>query len=144
MKIHGIPVVYDPACNTMAKVRGIWPFHRITVGPHWYALEGEARAAVLMHEVGHCRGHHGLLRLLAVPLVILWAIGEWCGEVARVITHRQELAADLFAAEQGFGAELAETLARFPAPESPFYPSHDVRRAFLLERHRKEVIPWKA
>lgn len=140
MKIHGIPVVYDARCRTVAQACGVWPFFRIVVGPEWFALEGEARAALLLHEVGHCRHHHSVKRFVALPLVILWAMGEWCGQVVRALTHQQEIEADRFAADHGFAADLARALELHPAVESPFYPSHDVRTAILRARHCKEAL----
>jgi hypothetical protein len=141
MKIHGIPVEFDPACRTVAQARGVWPFYRIVVGPHWYELEAQQRVATLMHEVGHCRGHHAVKRALAVPLVILWWLGEICGQRARAMTHQHELEADRFAADQGYARELAHALGRMPEEESPFYPNRDVRRSILLARHCKETFP---
>lgn len=139
MKILGIPVVYDPACRTLAQARGVWPFFRIVVGREWFALEGEARAAMLLHEVGHCRRHHTVKRIAGLPLLILWVIGAKCGEIVRALAQQQELEADRFAADQGFGLHLAHALSEIKTPESPFYPSNDVRAAILMARHCKEA-----
>lgn len=141
MKIHGIRVDFDPRCRTITQARGLWPFYRIVVGREWFSLEGEARAAQVLHEVAHCRMHHALKRFAALPLVILWYIGERCGQVACSLTQQQELAADRYAADHGFALDLARSLERFPAPESPFYPSHETRIAILRARHPKEASP---
>lgn len=138
MKIHGIPVAFDPNCRTVAQARGFWPFFRISVGPQWYELDAQQRVAFLLHEVGHCRGHHALKRIAALPLVLLWVLGDKCGELARRVTQEQELEADRFAADHGYAQPLAHGLGRHPSMPSPFYPDTNVRRSILLARHCKE------
>lgn len=133
MKILGIPVVFDPLCPVHGVARGLWPFKRIAVGPEWYRLDVGERLGVLFHEAGHCVGLHLEKRLAAVPLLFL------APEFIRRFTHEQELEADRFAAERGYGQELARYLDGRNPPESPFYPSNAVRSAILRARHCKEV-----
>lgn len=126
MKILGIPVVFAPSCPEVARARGFWPAKRIEVGLAWYALAAEARAAVLFHEAHHCRALHLEARLLLLPLVVL-------AYFVMSICRRQEIAADRFAAANGWGGPMADYLARANQPESHFYPSTSER---VAELHR--------
>lgn len=114
-EIRGIPVVYVASSPYVAHAAGIWPLKRIIVGPRWFDFDAEEQAAVLMHEVYHCRALHMEIRWLMLPF--FWT--EW----ARRIGREQEFSADRFAAREGYRHELMYFLSRYPPREEPFHPS---------------------
>jgi Zn-dependent protease with chaperone function len=128
VKICGIPVVFDASCDRVAVARGVWPFKKIAVGPSLNLLSERERFAVLYHEAAHCKRFHMEARILLLPLLLL-------SRIVRYFTHRHEFSADRFAAEHGWGVDLATWLMRVNQPESDFYPSCAERvRALKGER----------
>lgn len=121
----GIPVFFDPR-PIVAEARGFWPFKRIAIGSKWFMLPERQRTAVLYHEAAHVRGWHMEKRLLNVFLLIFKPVA------ARALCAEQECEADRFAAEHGYGAELAAFLKRSP-PGGMFYPGIDERLPRLME-----------
>ncbi len=111
----------------MAKASGFFFNRRIVIGPAFYGLPKRQQDAVLAHEEGHCRGWHFELRLLMLPL--FWT--RW----AQKLAIRQELAADAYAVQRGFGVELLHFLAHDSGGE--FYPCPALR-ARVLRRRIKE------
>jgi len=93
----------------------------IGVGEGWYELTSRERHAVLLHEEAHLRGHHLLWRLLLLPLI--WT--PW----AKALAVRQELEADAFAAEQGYGVDLLRVIRRYPSGH--YYPTKHERITHL-------------
>lgn len=162
--VFGIPIVYNERCPVPQTV-GIWPFHRIVVGPSWLALTQAEREAVLHHEAAHCLGKHRELRVLyliiaAIPVLVclpfaitlpillsylLWELAQW-------LAKRHELEADEFAASQGHGAGMLQYLNRPEAKAAAgivtlmegaaFYPNRD-ERARALETHLKGATPCR-
>lgn len=131
-EIRGVPVVYDEHSPELAHAAGVWPFKRIVVGPEWFALEAEEQAAILMHEVYHCRALHMEVRWLLFPFC--WT------RFAREIGKRQEFAADRYAAREGYQHELVMFLARHGrGPTSPFHPSTWDRIDSLLKPERSRT-----
>ena len=127
--VHGVEVYYDPDTEQLAHAVGVWWRKRIVVGPIWWTLHRRERYAILLHEAGHCRRYHLEVRLLWLPL--FWT------EFAARLCRQQELAADAFVAEQGYGADLLAALRRLETVPGTFYPSHEERYA-ALERRIKE------
>ncbi len=123
----GIPVFADALSRIIADARGLWPFKRIVVGPGWYLLSERERMAVLYHEAAHVRGWHMEKRLLHVFDLAFNPVR------ARARCAEQECEADRFAAEHGYGAELAAVLKKFPPEGGAFYPALDERLPRLLE-----------
>ena len=114
-EIRGIPVVHDPQTQDVAHAAGIWPLKRIVVGSGWFALDAPMQAAVLMHEVYHCRALHMEIRWLLLPLC--WT--KWAQNIGR----QQELDADAYAAKEGYGKELLHFVMLHPLAHAPFHPS---------------------
>jgi hypothetical protein len=125
-RVFGIPIFYNPQSKQLAEAKGIWPWKRIIVGPAWFSLNSGSRMAVLMHEAKHCLAFHLEKRLLMLPLF-------WTTWVLKV-THRQEMDADAFAVEQGYGVELLGVIQRFRVEDGDFYPTYAERAKHLRER----------
>jgi len=125
----GVPVRVDrfPKREFIAEARGVWPFKRIVVSPHFLMMHPTYQRAVLAHEAGHCKHFHFEKRILALPFLILTP--AWIREFA----HDQEIEADAFAATQGYGLELAAMLDQHVFGESDFYPSNATRSSRLRE-----------
>ena len=66
-----------------------------------------------------------MLPLCWIPWVRKWA-------------HRQELAADRFAAENGYGVDMLKFIRRFETESGEFYPSRHERVAHLLQRIKEQ------
>lgn len=115
----GIPVRHDPRCSSLAVAHGLWPWKWIAVGPHWFMLTGSQQWATLLHEAGHCFGAHLEKRVLLLPL--FWM--KWVQRLAQ----RQELEADRFTAEHGYGVELLGVLIRFHWADDVYYPNFQSR-----------------
>ena len=125
MKVLGIPVYFKPDTHEVAYSTGIWPFKRIVIGPRWLQLDTDERMGVLMHEAKHCLAFHLEIRLLLLPLF-------WTDWVLR-IAHRQELDADAFAIEQGYGAGILRVIVRF-REQDEYYPSFNDRYDAAISR----------
>lgn len=96
----------------VAWARGLWPLQWIEIGRDWFMLTPGEQEAVLLHEVGHCRGHHMIARWLLLPLCWLPAV--------QALARRQELAADAFAVREGRGLDLLRFIFRFNrVPDDP-------------------------
>jgi Zn-dependent protease with chaperone function len=128
---HGIPVEVDRKSPLIADSRGIWPFKRIVLGESWHFFPPREREAVLYHEVGHCKFFHLEKRLALLPLLFLRPA------LVTQISIAQELEADRFAAERGFGVELLSVLRKLGGKEGQFYPTFE-RRAEALRAVIKE------
>jgi Zn-dependent protease with chaperone function len=138
--VLGIPVHFDPSFTGVAQARGFWPFKRISVGPRWVKLKRAEQHAVLYHEAGHCKLFHMEQRLLYLPILFLSLISKRAKRIIADMTHGQELEADGFAAQHGFGIDLASMLMRHAATESQFYPDNRIRVARLKEKHHAQTL----
>lgn len=121
--VSGFEVEFDPDTEQLAQAIGVGRWRRIVVGPRWFGLYRRERYAILLHEAGHLLHHHLALRLLALPLY-------WTGFGQRFAV-RQELQADAFVAQQGYGADLLAVLIKVPVTRGPFYPDFDERTRAL-------------
>jgi len=67
----GVPVRVDrfPKREFIAEARGVWPFKRIVVSPHFLMMHPTYQRAVLAHEAGHCKHFHFEKRILALPVL---------------------------------------------------------------------------
>jgi hypothetical protein len=104
-EILNFPVRADERRPGVAWARGLWPLQWIEVGRDWFALTAVEQQAALLHEVGHCRGHHLIARFLLLPFC-------WLERVQR-LARAQELAADAFAVRQGHGIGLLHLIFRY-------------------------------
>ena len=111
-KVRDVSVIRMP----FVRARGFWPFKWIEVGERFFTLDAREQQAVLLHELGHCRGMHMEIRLLLMP---------FCGtRWARSIAHKHELAADAFVRRNDYGHDMVRYLRRFlNAPDGEFHPS---------------------
>lgn len=134
----GIPVQFDILQPQPAISSGVWPFQKIIVGGKWFKLTEPERAAVLAHEVGHCKAWHFERRILS-----LWAILIPKMRVLAIRwAHQHELSADRFAVRAGHGPALLGVLAKFRGPGGMFYPSFEVRASAIIaeiERSAREA-----
>jgi Zn-dependent protease with chaperone function len=139
--ILGVPVEYSAHHAGVADARGFWWNKRIVVGPAWLKLDPRTQRSILLHEVCHCKGFHmeqralGMILLgipavlLPLPLVLaLLAFGAIYFLLYR-LGVQQELAADAFAAEQGYGVELLAWVKKMGPPLEPptYYPPFEAR-----------------
>jgi Zn-dependent protease with chaperone function len=123
----GIPVTFDPALKTISDSRGLWRWKRIFVGPSFRSFPPREQAAMLLHEVGHCKLRHLERRIFAALYLIFWppALARYC--------QRQEFQADLFAAHCGYGADLAHAFMRLRSVAGgPLHPPTEERISRLL------------
>ena len=124
----GIPVIYDPAMeNPISNCRGIFRWKKIFVGPAFMRFPPREQAALLIHEVGHCKMFHLEKRILAALALVFWppALVRLC--------NAQEFQADLFAAHCGYGRDLANAFLRVQSAEPiPLHPPIAERIARLL------------
>ncbi len=130
--VHGFEVYYDPNTDQLAHAAGLFRRKRLVVGPIWWNLRSRERHAVLLHEVGHCIYRHLEVRVALIPLF-------WTAWVAR-LAQRQELQADAFVREQGYGADLMAVLRRYESEQGEFYPSIDERAAVLLPKELPDAV----
>lgn len=147
----GIPVRYDPKAAVLVDSRGVGRWQEIVVGPGFFSLPPREQMSFLLHEAGHCKlGHVGKLAwfILRSPrrlAVFLWlglsstSQAEFFGRIAdllpEVAAYRkaQEFQADRFAAECGYGADLARAFRRLsPTDGGPFHP-HPLERIARLD-----------
>ena len=124
-RVEGIVVRFDEDFPGVAESRGIWPFKRIVVGARFFHMHGSTQRAVLLHEAGHCKLFHMERRILALPALFLNP------GFANDLCVRQELQADKFAADKGFGVELLALIRRMEGDHGRFYPSRERRIAQL-------------
>jgi hypothetical protein len=118
-EVLGIPVLYRPESKHIAHAVGIWR-KRIVVNVLWSTLPYDERRALLYHEAKHCLDNHMLARVKWIPFY--WTAG------ARRLAHDQEIAADHFAFQMGYGLGMLRYLHRFRNDSgSDFYPAPLVR-----------------
>lgn len=150
--ILGIPIEFHSNSALPADSRGMFWRRRIVVGPNWLKLDRRTQRAVLLHEAWHVQRFHReqrTLMLFALALPTLW-LAPWSviGAVALTLAiyagvewlaQRQELDADRFAAQHGFGNDLLAYVKRNgPPPTLPtFYPDFE-DRCEALEKAIKE------
>jgi Zn-dependent protease with chaperone function len=106
---YQVVIAYDGGAETVAEAHGVFGPH-ITIGPRFGLLSRTEQWAVLLHELGHLRSEHRLIRWLTLPL--FWT--QW----AALLRHRHECEADRFAVAEGYGAPLATYLERYSAPDA--------------------------
>jgi hypothetical protein len=137
-EIFGIPIIYDPYSPHVAMARGLWFNRKIVVGPKWTLMDQRTAHAVALHEARHCQAFHMEKRVLGfallctpalllpikitLALILFFAlftfVEEWFS--------RQELEADRFAVDAGYGVELLRWVMLHPQ-SPPFYPSFEQR-----------------
>ena len=113
----GIPVRVNPRTKLISYSAWPWPAKRIIVGPQWFMLDPRTRAAILLHEAGHCKLFH-----LEKRLASLWRLA-WSPKSLLALCVEQELEADTYAAERGYGAELIMLYSTLTEQESIYHPS---------------------
>lgn len=148
---EGVPVEFSPFHPHVADARGFWWNKRIVVGPTFMKLDPRTQASLLFHEVRHCKGFHieqrvaGLV-LLGLPaallplqiVIALLAFGAMWFLVSK-LGESQELAADEFAAERGYGVELLAWIRKQGPLEMPFYPDFETRCKELEKRIKERA-----
>lgn len=108
-------------------------YKRVEVGSKFFKLSYGGQLAVLNHEQGHLVGHHTELRMLCLllaPFALKW------------LCHKQEMAADRYAAERGFSRDLIKLLAGEGG--GGLYPTNAVRRAALEKYDQSRIAPVKS
>jgi Peptidase family M48 len=126
--IYGIPVVHEPH-EPLAVTKGIWPRKRIVVGDRFFRYSRREQAAILHHEVAHALNFHLEIRWLLVP--VFWS------DLALRVAIQQELDADRFAADHGYGVELMNVIRHSTGGD--FYPSTEQRCAHLTNLLREKI-----
>ena len=130
----GIPVIYRERAPYACYTIFLWPFQRIVVSRDFMRLSPRQKMALLLHEVGHCKGHHLFWRL-----IMFW---RFVFSPAKLLAYcqEQEFEADRFAAERGFGADLIALYRQMKDPESwelrLFHPTFRDRVARIEQFHR--------
>lgn len=100
----GFELVYDAKLPDVAEVRSaLWEPY-IALGPRWFELYRMEQLAVLWHEVGHIMHEHMLIRIALIP--VFWT------DFARRVAQRQELQADEYAVDHGYGRGMLQFLSR--------------------------------
>ena len=144
-EIFGIPIVFDPYSPHVAMARGLWFNRKIVVGPQWAMMDDRTAHAVALHEARHCLAFHMEKRVLGfallcaplflLPLKVALAIILFGGIFMLVEEwfSRQELDADGFAVDAGYGVELLRWVMKHPS-NPPFYPSFDARCKAIEQR----------
>jgi len=114
----------------------LW-YKRITLGAKFEELKNEERKAAIFHECGHVSGHHTEWRILCA-LFCPWLLKDFC--------RKQELEADLYAAQYGYAKGLLSLLEKEWVGNF-FQPSHAIRREQLkqyLEKYEQSrMVPVK-
>lgn len=111
--VLGIPVRFDARLRVISDSRGLWRWKEIVIGPAFTGFPPREQQAILLHEAGHCKLRHLEARLSAM-LFAPWTLFALC--------RTQEFAADRFAAECGYGPDLARAFLRVKAPDFPLHP----------------------
>lgn len=125
--------------------RGLGRWQEIVIGPKFFALPPREQGAFLLHEAGHCKlGHirklywfifrnpvraYKFLRCLPgskTQEVFFSRVADALPEVA-AYRKLQEFQADRFAAECGYGHDLARAFSRISFDGGPFHPSQAER-----------------
>ena len=81
----------------------------VVVGPEFWRLPEDQQIAILVHELGHIHGKHGLTRFLLAPVALFFP------RLARRIARQQELSADRYAARAGHAGPLLQFLRQVRA-----------------------------
>src|SRR5271154_6050423 len=125
-EIFGIPIIYDPYSPHVAMARGLWFNRKIVVGPKWTMMDQRTAHAVALHEARHCLSFHMEKRVLGfsilcapallLPIKITLALILFFALFALVEEwfSRQELEADRFAVDAGYGVELLRWVMLHP------------------------------
>lgn len=121
----GIPVFYDPDLKNISDSRGLWRWKKILIGPLFLRLSEREAGAALLHEAGHCK-----LRHLEKRLTMAWLVLISPQRLLRFCLD-QEHEADRFAAQCGYGADLAGLFARMEQQKGWFHPKLSERIARL-------------
>ena len=129
LTVDGFEVRFDPHTKQVAEARGVWRGRHVAVGRAWVFLSPAERMAVLLHEAGHLKHHHLVVRVLWIPL--FWT--RWAARMAA----RQELQADTHCAKQGYGDDLLRFVVRCTIGASVFYPGFN-ERVLNLQQRTKE------
>jgi Zn-dependent protease with chaperone function len=103
-------------------------FKRIYLTSAFFTLKPDEATAVLLHEQGHCRGHHTEWRMLCLLL---------CPFLLRRLCHWQEYQADAYAQRAGYGIALSRLLSYDDKPW-PFHPPNSLRRQKLIHNEFSE------
>lgn len=111
------PILVDPFCP-FAEARGRGRKRHLVVGPGWFKLTGGEQWALLWHEVGHHVHRHLAKRLWLLPFFLT----GW----ARNICFQQEMEADRYCANMGYGREMRRFLCTYPNG-GDYHPSRWVR-----------------
>lgn len=112
--------------------RGIWRWTEIVVGRAFDYFSSREQQAILLHEAGHIKLHHGAQRIRWLWLVLFSPrrFADLCVE--------QEFQADRFAANCGYGSDLASALSRLKTGSSgSLHPNSVERIARLLACSRE-------
>lgn len=112
----GIRVRYKPEFKGISDSRGVWRWKSIVVGPVFTAFPSREQAAILLHEVGHCK-----LRHLEKRLARVWWL-FWKPRKLAAYCAGQEFEADRYAAALGYGPDLARAFARLRSVDTPLHP----------------------
>ncbi len=127
----GIRVVHDPSLRWIAHSRGIGPWKKIVVGNDFFNFTPREQGAILLHEAGHCKLCHVEKRI----------INLWRAFIPKLMfdyLRNQEYQADYYAAQCGYGVDLATAFAKLRAvPQKLWYPDVDTRIARLLACSRE-------
>ncbi len=102
-------VRYDPNFHGTACLQGLWPFRTVVVGQWYMRQSSEAQEAIYQHEMAHAKLFHVekllLKSLFRSPQRIWWL--------------EQELEADRWVFERGFGIPLFHVLRRLHLENGP-------------------------
>lgn len=117
----GIPVCYLSDFNGISDSRGLWRWKKIVVGPTFTRFPPREQAAMLLHEVGHCKLYHLEKRLLR-----LWRL-LWHPSQLAAYCMQQEFEADRFVSGCGYGADLARAFSRLTEGNAALHPPLSLR-----------------
>jgi len=119
--VLGIPVTLNRDSPHHARTAGFFGMYWIEVNEHFFYLPFDEQHAILLHECGHVRLHHLLIRLLLLPL--MWS--NW----VKTLCWQQEFDADTFACKQGYARPMLQYLRRArDDTASEYHPPPSMRR----------------
>lgn len=149
-EVLGVKVVFDPDYVAVSigidRSRWWWPWKfetnvgicdsrglgrraQIVIGRGFLAFPPREQQAILLHEVGHIKLGHVLERVKK-----MWQIVLLPSAFARLCI-RQEFQADRFAAECGYGADLARAFSRMGEAAGALHPPTAERVARLHQHY---------
>lgn len=153
-KVLGVACAYDERYRGLSETRGFWIFKKIVFGPAFTRLTPREKQAVLLHEAGHAKMNHAEKRILPMawacvthPVMLFRVLAARDEQIAKLEWDRflsssgmdrfaqsQEYQADNFAAQCGYGADLAQVFLRFGSSGN-LHPSLQSRieRLFRME-----------